>query len=93
MAKRSNNSGRGIWFQPFHPHTSLRGLPRWLSGKALPAMQETPETGSVPRLGRSSGLATHSSILAWRITMDRGAWRAAVHQVTEADMIEHTYTT
>ena len=22
------------------------------------------------------GMATHSSILAWRIPMDRGAWRA-----------------
>ena len=27
------------------------------------------------------GMATHSSILAWRIPMDRGAWRAAVHGV------------
>ena len=25
------------------------------------------------------GMATHSSILAWRILMDRGAWWAAVH--------------
>jgi len=24
------------------------------------------------------GMATNSSILAWRIPMDRGAWRAAV---------------
>ena len=27
------------------------------------------------------GMAIHSSILAWRIPMDRGAWRAAVHGV------------
>ena len=27
------------------------------------------------------GLATHSSILAWRIHMDRGAWQATVHGV------------
>ena len=27
------------------------------------------------------GMATHSSILAWRIPMDRGAQRAAVHGV------------
>ena len=26
------------------------------------------------------GMATHSSILAWRIPMDRGAWRATVHR-------------
>ena len=29
------------------------------------------------------GMATHSSVLAWRIPMDRGAWRAVVHGVTE----------
>ena len=29
------------------------------------------------------GIATHSSILAWRIPMDRGAWRAAVHGVAK----------
>ena len=27
--------------------------------------------------------ATHFSILAWRIPMDRGAWQATVHGVTE----------
>ena len=25
------------------------------------------------------GMATHSSILAWRIAMERGIWRATVH--------------
>ena len=28
------------------------------------------------------GMATHSSILAWRIPIDRGAWRATVHGFT-----------
>ena len=28
-------------------------------------------------------MATHSSILAWRIPMDRGAWQAKVHGVGE----------
>ena len=27
------------------------------------------------------GMATYSSILAWRIPMDRGAWRATVYGV------------
>ena len=31
-------------------------------------------------------MATHSSILAWRIPMDRGAWQATVLGVTELDM-------
>ena len=29
------------------------------------------------------GMATHSSILAWRIPMDREAWQATVHGVTK----------
>ena len=30
------------------------------------------------------GMATHSSILAWRIFMDRGAWQATVHGVAKS---------
>ena len=30
------------------------------------------------------GLATHSSILAWRISMDWGAWQATVHGVVKS---------
>ena len=52
--------------------------------KNLPAMQET----QVQSLGREDpleeGMATHSSILAWRIPMDRRAWRAAVHRVAKS---------
>jgi len=29
-------------------------------------------------------MATHSSILAWRIPMDRGAWWAIVHGVAKS---------
>ena len=29
------------------------------------------------------GMVTHFSILTWRIPMDRGAWQAAVHDVTK----------
>ena len=36
------------------------------------------------------GMATHSSILAWRIPMDRGAYLATVHRVTESDRTEET---
>ena len=45
--------------------------------KSLPAMQET----WVRSLGwedpLEKGKATHSSILAWRVPKNRGAWRAA----------------
>ena len=46
--------------------------------KNLPAIQET----WVQSLGWEDSLeeemATHSSILAWRTPMDRGAWQATV---------------
>ena len=35
-------------------------------------------------------MATHSSILAWRIPMDRGAYWATVHRVAESDTTEAT---
>ena len=30
------------------------------------------------------GMAIHSSILAWRIPMDKGAWWATVHEVAKS---------
>ena len=30
------------------------------------------------------GMATHSSILAWRISLDKGAWQVTVHGVTRS---------
>ena len=37
-------------------------------------------------------MATHSSILAWRIPMERGVWWTTVHGVTELDMTERLST-
>ena len=37
-------------------------------------------------------MAAHPSILAWRIPMDRGAWRATVHRVTESQTREQPST-
>ena len=52
--------------------------------KNLPTMQET----YVQSLGwedpQEEGLAIHSSILSWRIPMDRGAWWATVYGVTKS---------
>ena len=30
------------------------------------------------------GIATHSSILVWRIAVDKGTWEAAVHGVSRS---------
>ena len=52
--------------------------------KNLPAMQETwvRSLGSEDPLEKE--MATHFSILAWRIRMDRGAWWAIVHGVAKS---------
>ena len=52
--------------------------------KNPPAMWET----QVRLLGREDlvekGMATHSSIFAWRIPMDRGTWQAIVYEVAKS---------
>ena len=57
--------------------------------KRLPTIQET----WVRSLGwedlLEKEMATHSSTLAWKIPMDRGAWQATVHGgPKESDMTE-----
>ena len=56
--------------------------------KNPPAMQET----WVQSLGwedpLEEGMAIHSSITAWRIPLDRGAWQTTIHGVTESDATE-----
>ena len=76
-----------------------RGFPYCTSGKESTTMQETlRDMGSIPESGRSleKGMATHSSILVWRISMDWGAWRATADGVaksqTQAEATQHTHT-
>ena len=66
------------------------GGSRWL--KNPPAMQETPTRFLGWEDPLEEGMAIHSSILAWRIPMDRGDWWATVRGVTESDMTEHLST-
>ena len=47
--------------------------------KNQPAMQETWVRTLDWEDPLEEGMATHSSILAWRVPMNRGAWRDTVH--------------
>ena len=47
--------------------------------KNLPAMYEISVLSLGWKDNLEEGMATHSSILAWRIPMNRGAWRATVY--------------
>ena len=52
--------------------------------KNPPAMQETWARSLGWEDPLEKEMATHSSILGWRIPMDRGAWQATVHGVTKS---------
>ena len=63
-------------------HT-YRAFPVTQQVKNLPAVQEIRVLSLGQEDPLEEGMATHSSILAWRIPMDRGAWQATVHGVTQ----------
>ena len=69
-----------------------QGFPGCSAGKESAC--NTGDPGSIPGLGRSleKGEATHSSIHAWRITMDRGAWQSMEGR-KESDMTKRLSTT
>ena len=50
----------------------------------LPAKRETWVQSLAWEDPLEKGMTTHSSILAWRIHMDRGAWWATVHGVAKS---------
>ena len=52
--------------------------------KNLLAMQETWVQALSWEDPLEKGMATHFSILAWRIPMDKGAWHVTVHGVAKS---------
>ena len=63
-----------------------RGLPRWLSGKNLPA--DVGDTGLIPGLGRSPGEGNGNPFQYSCLgnPSDRGTWWATVHGVTRVGL-------
>ena len=57
-----------------------------IANKVLPSGSEGKESAVVretwvEKIPLEEGMATHSSIFAWRIPMDEGAWKVTVHGV------------
>ena len=52
--------------------------------KNPPAMRETWIRSLDWEDPLEEGMATHSSILTWRISMDRGVWLVIVHEVAKS---------
>ena len=59
-------------------------MAQMVKNPSLPAMQETQIRSLGQKDSLEEGMATHSSILAWRIAMDREAWQATVPGVTKS---------
>jgi len=76
--------GKIPWRRDRPPTPVFMGFPGGSDGKESAC--NVGDLGLISGLGRSlqESMATHSSILAWRIPMDRGAWWATVHEVTES---------
>ena len=68
--------GEGIGYPLQYSWTSLVAQ----TEKNLPAVWETWVQSLGWEDSLEEGVATHSSVLAWRIPMDRGAWQATVQK-------------
>ena len=84
---KASDKGLLKGFRENGPTAALASLAGGSGGKESAC--NAGDLGSIPGLGRSSekGLAPHSSTPAWRIPMDRGAWRATVHRVTKTERL------
>ena len=82
----------GTYIFTYEQKTFISPMQDYILVKNLHAMRET----WVQSLGwedpLEEGIVTHSSLLAWRIPMDWGAWWATTHEVVGSDTAEQLST-
>ena len=64
------------------PASQLASCPPWVQWTVC-TVRYSKTIGTVSKISKREAMTTHSSILAWRIPMDREAWWATVHGVTK----------
>ena len=83
------------WAHFVRSHKKCSGLPGGTVVKNPPASAGgARDAGSIPGSGRSPGERNDNPLQysCLENSMDREAWQPAVHEITESDMTEHTYT-
>ena len=71
----------------------MYGHSLWLSGKESSCNAgDTGDLRSIPGLGRSPGEGNHNPLQysCLENPMDRGAWRATIHTITESNTTQAT---
>ena len=80
-------------YQCIYPYTWASLVAQWY--KNPPAIQEMWVQSLGQEVPLEEGTTTHSSILGWRIPMDRGSWWATVHRVAKksdkTEVTEHSH--
>ena len=86
----TDNAESSAIFQQLH--RDGMGFPGGRVVKNLPA--NAGDMGSIPGLGRCTrgGIGNPLQYSCWKISTDRGAWKASVHEVTGLDTTEQLST-
>ena len=71
-------------FPYFGPSPAYLGFPGGSDGKKFTNNEGDLALSLYWEDPLKEGMTTHSSILAWRIPMDRGAWQATVNGVAKS---------
>ena len=94
MSRRTGASEVKCWAGVKTDQEEMGTWPRWSSGKESACnARDTGDLGSIPGLGRSPGVGNGNPLQysCLENSMDRGAWRATVHGVTESQTRLSTY--